>query len=42
MSIAYWNVGKKVFFPTSWGNKLDLIYILGENNWDVNVTLIEN
>ena len=35
MSIAYQNVGKKVFCPTSWTNKFDLIYIPGDNYWDI-------
>ena len=35
MSIDYRNVGEKVFFPTSWTNELDLIYISGDNNWDI-------
>ena len=37
MSIAYQNVGKNVFCPTSWANKLDLIYIPGDNNWDIQI-----
>ena len=35
MSIAYRNVGKKVFCPTSWANKLDLI-LYQIYNWFVN------
>ena len=34
MSIAYRNVGKKIFCPTSWADKLDLIDIPGDNNWN--------